>query len=69
METHSSILAWEISLTKEAGRLYSMESQRVGHDYEHTHTNTHTHDLHIERYIECYIHTVYNSIALSLSFI
>ena len=30
--THSSILAWEIPWTEEAGRLQSMGSQRVGHD-------------------------------------
>ena len=29
--THSSILAWRIPWTEEAGRLQSMESQRVGH--------------------------------------
>ena len=28
METHSSILAWEISWTEELGRLHSMGSQR-----------------------------------------
>ena len=32
MATHSSILAWEISWTKEPGGLQSMGSQRVGHD-------------------------------------
>ena len=32
MTTHSSILGWEISWTEEPGRLYSMGSQRVGHD-------------------------------------
>ena len=32
MVTHSSILAWEISWTKEPGRLQSMGSQRVGHN-------------------------------------
>ena len=32
MATHSSILAWEIPWTEEAGRLQSMGSQRVGHD-------------------------------------
>ena len=32
MATHSSILAWEIPWTEEAGRLKSMGSQRVGHD-------------------------------------
>ena len=32
--THSSILAWKIPWTEETGRLQSMESQRVGHDYQ-----------------------------------
>ena len=32
MATHSSILAWEILLTEEAGGLQSMGSQRVEHD-------------------------------------
>ena len=32
METHSSILAWEILWTEEAGGLQSMGSQRVGQD-------------------------------------
>ena len=31
METHSSILAWEIPWTEEPGGLQSMGSQRVGH--------------------------------------
>ena len=31
MATHSSILAWEISWTKEPRGLQSMGSQRVGH--------------------------------------
>ena len=30
--THSSILAWRISRTEEAGGLLFMGSQRVGHD-------------------------------------
>ena len=33
MATHSSILAWEIPWTEEPGRLQSMGSQRVGHDF------------------------------------
>ena len=33
MATHSSILAWEISWTEEAGRSQSMGSQRVRHDW------------------------------------
>ena len=37
--THSSILAWRIPWTEEPGRLQSMGSQRVGHDWV---TNTHT---------------------------
>ena len=32
MATHSSILAWEISWTKEPGRLQSIGSQSVRHD-------------------------------------
>ena len=32
METHSSILAWEIPRTEEPGRLQSMRSQRIGHN-------------------------------------
>ena len=31
--THSSILAWRIPWTEEPGRLWSMGSQRVGHDW------------------------------------
>ena len=33
MAAHSSILAWEIPWTEEAGWLQFMESQRVGHDW------------------------------------
>ena len=40
MATHSSILAWEILWTDEAGGLQSTGSQRVGHDCA---TNAHTH--------------------------
>ena len=38
METHSSILAWKIPWTEEPGRLESMESQRVGHNWVTEHT-------------------------------
>ena len=34
MATHSSILAWKIPWTEEPGRLQSMGSQRVRHDWE-----------------------------------
>ena len=33
MATHSSILAWEIPQTEEPGKLQSIGSQRVGHDW------------------------------------
>ena len=33
MATHSSILAWKIPWTEEPGRLQSMGSKRVGHDW------------------------------------
>ena len=33
MTTHSSILAWKIPRTEDPGRLLSMGSQRVGHDW------------------------------------
>ena len=33
MATHSSILAWRIPWTEEPGRLQSMVSQRVGHNW------------------------------------
>ena len=33
MATHSNILAWRISWTEEPGRLQSMGSQRVGHNW------------------------------------
>ena len=32
MATHSSVFAWKISWTEDAGRLYSIGSQRAGHD-------------------------------------
>ena len=40
MATHSSILAWKIPWTEKPGRLQSMESQRVGHDYDWTNNTT-----------------------------
>ena len=33
MDTHSSILAWRIPRTEEPGRVQSMGSQGVGHDW------------------------------------
>ena len=40
MATHSSILAWKIPWMEEAGRLQSMGSQRVGHDFTFTFMKT-----------------------------
>ena len=40
MPTHSRTLAWKIPWTEEPGRLQSMGSQRLGHDWA-THTHTH----------------------------
>ena len=37
MATHSSIPAWKIPQTEEPGRLQSMRSQRVGHDWSTEH--------------------------------
>ena len=37
MATHSTILAWKIPCTEEPGRLQSMGSQRIRHDWAHTH--------------------------------
>ena len=44
---HSSILAWKIPWTEEPGRLQSIGSHRVGHDwrYAHIHTRTYTRPL------------------------
>ena len=36
MATHSSTLAWRIPWTEEPGRLWSMGSQRVRHDFTFT---------------------------------
>ena len=41
MAAHSSILAWKIPWTAEPGRLLSMGSQRVGHDWATSFTSLH----------------------------
>ena len=41
MITHSSILAWSISWTEEAGKLQSISTQRFGHNWVTKHTYTH----------------------------
>ena len=45
MATHSNILVWKIPQTEEPGKLWSMESQRVGHNWSNSacrHPHTHT---------------------------
>ena len=52
MATHSSILAWRIPWTGEPGRLQSIGSQRVGHDWE-TGTGIHSRGLTDKQNSEC----------------
>ena len=40
MAIHSSAIAWKIPWTEEPGRLQSMGSQRVGHNYISIQRNT-----------------------------
>ena len=50
MATHSSILAWNMPWTEESGRLQSMGSQRVGHDWAtslHFFTTSATWEAHL----------------------
>ena len=64
--THSCILAWRIPWTEEPGRLQSMESQRVGHNWE-TNTHTHTH-MYFTLYtlnFTCYVSVCCCSVAKS----
>ena len=44
MASHSSTLAWRIPRTEEPGRLKSMLSQRVGHNWVTEHMCTHTYE-------------------------
>ena len=48
MATHSSILAWRVPWTEESGKLQSIGSQRIGHDWV---TNTHTIHTHIHTWL------------------
>ena len=53
METHSSILAWEIPGTEELCRLQAMGSQESDMTEQLTHTQTYTHttDLHPDKIV------------------
>ena len=46
MKTHSNIFTWKIPWTEEPGRLQTMGSQRVGHNWAHTHTHIPGYSLH-----------------------
>ena len=64
MATHSSIPAWRIPWTEEAGRLQSIGSQRVRHEWSNlTHAHTHTHIYiytHTHTHLICiYVHLLY----------
>ena len=48
MATHSSTLAWKIPWTEEPGRLQSMGSQRVGHNWATSFHSLHTLSLEKE---------------------
>ena len=48
MATHSSILSWRIPWTEESGRLWSIGSQRVGHDWSDVHACTATTAVSLE---------------------
>ena len=42
MATHSGILTWKIPCTEEPGRLQSVGTQRIRHDWAWSHASTHT---------------------------
>ena len=50
MTTYSSILASKVPWTEEPGRLESMGSQRIGHDWANMHTHTHLWNHHHDLY-------------------
>ena len=69
MATHSSILDWKTPWMEELGRLQSMGSQRVGHDWE---TSLHFTSLHFtwnlgkndlkkqSSAVDVWVYTIYN---------
>ena len=56
MATHSSILAWRIPWREEPGRLQSMGSQRVGHDWATSLTHPLTHSNTVGGSVNWYNH-------------
>ena len=67
MATHSNILGWAIPWTEEPGRLESMGSQRVGHDYETKHS-THIEHNTLGSYVRFFDFRKTKFICLSLYF-
>ena len=60
MATHSNILAWKISRTKEPGRLYLVHGvKRLGHDRAHMHA---IYKAHINIYFSMYTHAQINTL-------
>ena len=62
MATHSSILAWKIPWTEEPGRLQSMGSQRVRHDWANSLSLSLCYSLDVQTRVICFT-------SLSLSFL
>ena len=60
MAIHSSVLAWRIPWTEESGRLQSIGSQRVRHDWSDL---AHTYDIYIYIYMCVYIY-IYISVCV-----
>ena len=50
MATYSGIFAWRIPWTEEPGRLQSMGSQRIRHDWMTEHSSTHNCNL-LSKYV------------------
>ena len=63
MTTHSSILVWRISGTEEPGRLQSMESQRIRHNWVTNTFSTYREPIYemyaFIKYINKYKHTTH----------
>ena len=53
MATHSGILSWEIPWTEEPGRLQSVRSQRVGHDWVTEHSAHSTRSIWWSLIVNC----------------
>ena len=67
MTTHYSILAWKIPWTKEPGRLQSMGSQRVRHDWATSLHFTSLQEVYCRQLPSCCILTWWGNLSLFLS--